>query len=429
MAEEMINNQPMNQAVPPEGDAQVQGVQTDGTTETQEIQQGYSFMQMLTTLPDSIREYLMSPKLDQVRNAIYDELNLEEGDRDIAMFTEFEVFFGDLPIKDYPDALWSRLPWEDSEEQRAKRLATDTLGLIFMPAQAYLGDAVSVLHELGANPQNYPQEQIEVRIITYDKAADNLISSLDLPGLDKNGRRRLKGIIESRLRNVRDDMDTKTYLTKPAKTGGAGLEESQANHVIRFIGDEIVMTKFVDEMPEEAVEQKPAVSTDDIKKRLAGPIEEQKEVASRLERIATESGGNSEYVKEMLNNIMFGAGAESVDGWDVVAVVMMMAKQRMLIPLMSEEERMKEAISTYAEEVGGPSLMKEVESMTAGPAAMNVLLQLLLKQFAGLGPEDSARYGLRIVNMLKKQGETQFADLVAFDMDEAQFVWTNPLGQ
>jgi len=74
--------------------------------------------------------------------------------------------------------------------------------------------------------------------IDWQSAVNKVWQSLDLELFDEVAESRLKSVIMSRLRDVRDVLATKETLTKDRSAGGLGLSEMDANNVIAAIDSE-----------------------------------------------------------------------------------------------------------------------------------------------------------------------------------------------
>lgn len=397
-----------------------------------DIEEGLSFIEALSSLPRPIRNFYTSSSTDERRIKIFDDFSLTQEERDIALFTETQVVFNDLDLADYPNALWSRLPWEDSEEERAKNLIIETVGQIFLPISAYLGDVVGLLTKLGADPKKYAGHEIEIRSVSFKDGIKEIIEAAQIKGLDQNGLRRLENIIESRLRGVRDDLDTRATLTKSKKIGGLELSAEEAGRIIEIVANEMSLTKYVEQTNEREVSEASAESSkftpEQVKQRLLGSAEEQAELAKRVENLNQPSEGQQvEAPKERLYQLVFEPNyGGSTDGWNIVAALFILAKQGGLLEALSKDDRYREGLKMFAEG-RDVSQLKTIKDSPAGRVAVNMFLQVTLRGVAGLSDEDAARYGLRILNLLKKAGQVQYSDLVAFDLDEGKFVWTEPV--
>lgn len=64
-----------------------------------------------------------------------------------------------------------------------------------------------------------------------EQIVDTLVTSLGNLGLDEYLERRFRNVISARLRDVRNDIQTKAILTREQKVGGLGFDEARANQL------------------------------------------------------------------------------------------------------------------------------------------------------------------------------------------------------
>ncbi|MFH1047862.1 MAG: hypothetical protein V1738_06175 [Patescibacteria group bacterium] len=407
----------------------VEGLNTDDSVGSNSISN------RVKKLPWSVRSYLLSEKFSDQFKAVVAKHQLDEEDADMVYVTQLHVMFGELPLEEFPDALWNRLSWEDSEENRARQLVVDLLGLMILPIQAYVGDVVGLIVRLGGKPTDYPQDKVENRTVTYEQAIKEIIEVSGWRSTDSADARRFQSIVESRLRDVRDELETKHMFTKPRKTGGLEMIEAEADRIIGVIEEEKKFTRYVEAGSADVVAGKslPAqtkaesdFSPEEIKAILLGPAAEQKDIAKQVQIISDQSKGNSEVLREILYDYIYPQTMEIVDQAAVVAALMLFVRQGDLVSALLDDQRYQAVIKSYFDQIGA-----EIDSVIiaepAGSSAMNVFLQTVLRGIAQYDESDSARFGLRIINALKKKGEGQYVELVAFDMDQGKFVWTDPI--
>ncbi len=393
-----------------------------------------NLLSKINTLPTALRQYYNSDDMTAARAKAFDKHNLSDEDEAVCFVTELQVAAQEIPIEEFPDELWNRLDWDESKEKEAGQLVADMMGYILLPMSAFVGDVIGVMHEYGMRPESYPNKSIEARVITYDKATEEILEAIDIRGLNKPDEKRLKHIIESRLRDVRDEMETRRMLTKPHKTGGLELTDAEAVRILDHVEQEMRMTKYVEEMPEESEtsvtvgskEREVLYEQQDIKAILVGPADEQKEIAKQMQALIEKTEGNPEMMREVLNGYLYPETLEMPESSEVVAALMLFARQGDIVSSLLDDKRFQGVIKAYFQQAG-KSIDKEILNEPGGPKAMNHFLQIVLRGFAQLSKKDSARYGLRIINALNKKGETQYAELVAFDMDQGKFVWNEPI--
>lgn len=417
---------------------------TDAVPEEGPREARVDFFTMLGTVPAVIRNYLVSPIIAERREAVAGQFKLNDAEKNIVLYTELETFFRDCPLDEFPDRLFTRLPWEESDEERARQLAIEVLGRIMLPAQAYLGDVPGLIDELGGDLKSFPQDLLELRTTTYREGAAEIAEASAPEDASADMRKRLAHIVESRLRQVRDDMDTLEMLTKSKKTGGMELNEGQAKDVLDTIASKTRMTKYVEAIEEEkpvapssatpsVAPAEPAreYTAVEIKKLYSGTQQEQEGIAKRVKRFREVTESDSVKMRDAYYQVIYPPDLRPTDPAYVVAGLIAFAEDREVADLLADDDRYKDIIRKYYTETakGGDAAgeLARFESDSKDPVFVNLFLQLLLRGFAGYEDAESARFGLRIINTLKKVGDTQYAGLVVFDMERGAFKWMTPI--
>lgn len=394
-----------------------------------------TILQRLQEVPITIRKYLLSDELAALHQKIFDEHGLTPDDRDLIYYTELQTFFGDIPLADFPDRAWIRLEWDDAQEEKAAAVIIDVLGYVFLPAQAFLGDVAGLIAEFGGDLKKYPEKQLELRRVTYMEGAREIAESVAIADLPEDMRKRLAHIIESRLRQVRDDGDTKEMLMKAKKTGGMELSEADANGVLSLLASKMRMTKFVEAMdegkaadlPVDAAGQPAAPGKElaaiDIKRIYGGTDEEQEALKKRMERFSQVTENDAAKMRDAFYQVLFPPDLRPTDPLYVVAGLVVMAGGDSFSDAVENDERYRAVLHDYLKDKVGEDELAAYDAAPTEPRYMNMLLQLLLRGIAGYDEAESARFGLRYLNALKKQGYDRYADLVAFDMEKGAFRW------
>jgi hypothetical protein len=439
--------------------------------ETDPVDEAYFkfIMEHFNALPVSIRDYLNSSRVAGELRAIYKEFNLSADDREIAYAIVLKVFFGMVKPADFADTLWTELEWEDSEEDRCRRLVISLIGRVLLPAQSFLGDLTGVLTEFGGKVGDYSTEQIELRVISYDEGAREIANAVDLP-FDEEGRIRLSHIIASRLRDVRDEMETKEMLMRSKKVGGMELDETAAEYILNFIKQKAQLTKYVEyvdksEMvrdalgptqeaslptgdmsvvvtpagqelpavaPAEAVVEPPApsvggLSAADIKAIYSGSEEERADLAKRIAKFREVTASDPDRERDALNEILYPPDLGPVEPLFVVAAVLAMADDGALPSALADDMRIREMINKYLVDRRLQSVAFRFAEKPGDQEFMNIFLQLMLRAFAGLSDAEAARFGLRASRAMKKAGYLEYDGFVAFDADTKAFRWLKPI--
>lgn len=397
-----------------------------------------SVLQRMQELPAAVKTYLLSGDLAAVHKRIFDEYGLSEDDRDVLYYTELQAFFGETSLADFPDKAWGRLSWGDDQEEKAASLVNDILGFAFLPAQAFLGDVSGLISELGGDLKKYPEKQIELRCVAFADGAREIAETSPLSDLDSDMRKRLAHIIESRLRQVRDDSDTKEMLMKAKKTGGMELPEADADAVVSLLASKMRMTKFVEivgeteaapdadgaEAPLAPVKE---LSPIEIKKVYSGTPEEQEALKKRMARFVQVTENDAAKMRDAYYQVLFPPDLRPTDPLYVVAGLVAMAGDDRFSEAVESDERYRNILRDYLQDKGREEDIAAYQEGPIEPRFMNMLLQLLLRGLARYDDRESARFALRYLNALKKQGFDRYADFVAFDMDRGAFRWKDTI--
>jgi hypothetical protein len=441
MAEEPITNQPVSPAADESAQPQAVGSGTPSTVppeptatagEAPAEDQPPTVLELLEMVPPQIKDYLLSSDTTKKRRAIYDNFELGEEDRDTALQAELEVFFGALRVGDFPDALFTYLAWEDSEEERVRLMAADIMGLMMLPTDAYLGDVSNTLRDLGVDPTSYPQERIKLNRKGYATAAKEIVAKADLQNLDQEAVHRLEKIVTTYLRDIRDQAETREALTKSPKIGGVGLAVEDAA-VITTLADEMREdTVLVDEEAASAApaagEEGEPLSAEEIRQRYAGSEAEQEVLSDRFKMLlGNQAALEPEAALDKFHRAIEPPAGSERELWTIVASLMLLAQSGGLISALKTDGKIKTMLIEYMKLRGLQKDLASYEENEADPRYLNMLLQISLRQLAGLDLNDSARFGLRILSILKRQGNDQYAQLAAFDMRDGMFRWIKPM--
>ncbi len=389
---------------------------------------GYTVTEMMATLPETIRQYLFSSDFSDKLLALAKEFNLTKEDQDVMLYNVLEVFFEDVALSDLPDELWTELGWKPEDEGRARDLVIQLLGRVFLPAQAFVGDVVAVLAEFDVDAKNFPQTQIELRQVSYTDAAKSAAASFSgLAAGDPQRLTRLEHIIESRLREARNDTETSEQLQRSSKLGGLELSSEDAAKIIGVIAEEMRLTKFVEayEVKSPAAGEAQRFTPEDVRRIYAGSEEERKQLADLRAKLAKD-GETPEKALDALRVSLQPLDKPLPEPLEVVAGLLFWAEKCEFVDDIGSEDRLGGLIVDYLEEKGRASEVEDFRNRPTAPKYVNILLQSLLRGNASLNEADSARFGLRVANILKRRGLSEYTGLAAFDAASGSFEWQIP---
>ncbi len=380
---------------------------------------------LFAAVPPVVRAYILLQL--PTANELAGVNALPESERDEITALEFDVFYGIGTVDKFADALWSALPWDDKEVSRAKKLAINILGYVFLPTRSYVGDVAKAISALGGNPATFPQEEISERTITYEDAVIDIqrIFDPDLQ-LDLEQRDRLGLLIEAQLRGERTASETADRLMRTQKTGGLELTEAQANALAMLAEGQKLRTAFL-ENPVEAIEESSLAESEvesareytpeEIRAIYAGSTDEQTNIRAAVSLYPTDSEAAA---------TAFAPPTTPIDPWQRLGAVFVLAQRGTLPTIAKKSPVYSETVRNY---FSAQRRQAELATFEADPAAaqfLNIYLQISLKRFAGFSESASARYAVRIVNLLKKSG-LAIPDLAAFDHETGDFRWITPM--
>lgn len=188
-------------------------------------------------LPPAVRAEL---EKEEFLNKV-DALSKQYGVKGILIL--LKVIFGELPEAGLTGYLMSEY---GLNEFLAGEIKAKIASLIKLLPQAPAPAATLKRPASAALPMTFSREDEEeikkLKITTapkppvdYAAAADQIIAASGISGLTEILAKRLSNIIVSRLRDVRDDLETAEILMKDRKVGGLALTETQADALLKLI--------------------------------------------------------------------------------------------------------------------------------------------------------------------------------------------------
>lgn len=414
-------------------------------------------------LPEPVRQYLNSSRVAADLETLYKEFNVTEDERGLVYALVLQVFFGLVTPQDFPDELFEVLNWPETEFDRLRRLVAGLVGRVLLPAQRYLGDLVPLLMEFGGRVEDFPGEQVELRVMTFDEGAKEIANAVSLP-LDGANRLRLQHIIATRLRDVRDEMETKEMLMRSKKVGGLELENDAVEHIFDIAREKAKLTKYVEYVGEQptavtaapavptadqtadqsvivtpagetvepvvrqpAAAQPPAVTPEEIKAIFNGSDEERADLARRIAKFKEVTAADPQRERDAFYEILYPPDFGPVEPHFVVAAVLTMADDGSLVKTLIDDLRCREIINKYLVDQQQQGAAFRFSEKPGDAEFMNIFLQLVLRGFAELPEGDAARFGLRACRAMIRAGYAEYDGLAAFDADTRAFRWLKPI--
>jgi len=396
-----------------------------------------SFAELLSIQPEAVQKYMVSRDLAKRREGIYVRHALSAEDRYMTMRTETEVFFKLLPLEDFADTLWTRLDWPEDQEAKASALIIDILGNVFLPAQDHLGDVMAQIVDLGGDASGFVVAPTSQRTLTYEDGVKEVMRALGGLTFSPEVRKRIAHIVEMRLRDLHDDLETRELFVKPRKTGGTELDGPTAERIVAAIKTLSVMTKYVDVLPvaapTRAASSAPgpraaasatvgsAWTPERVRALYVGTEEERLAIAQMAEKFLKVTEEDPVKMIDAASEVVAPPDGRVVDTELVVGVLAAMAEQGFL-GLLREDPRAVALVEAYRVNAG-----MEGQPETDEVQAMSMFLQVALRGTASLDEAESARFGMRIVNAAKRAGDGHYAGLTYFDAVAGAFRWRDPI--
>ena len=186
-------------------------------------------------LPDKIKSFITSPENMKRRIELMRRFSVSPD----SMAKIFKVINLILSKENAPESLAEELKnISEITPENAKQIVLEFAGYEFLPISDYLGDIEGFIRSLGGNPASYPAERIVIRDITPSDLITEFLHEHPT-NVPARLERRLREILESRVRNVRKDDETVTRLTRAEKIGGVELERADAEKLVAALAAKI----------------------------------------------------------------------------------------------------------------------------------------------------------------------------------------------
>lgn len=386
-----------------------------------------TFEEMIVMIPPAIKDHLLSNETAAIRSEIYKASGLTPEERELALLEEVDVFFGQVPVKEFPDMLYAILGWGEEREADAALLSVRIMGRIMLPAATYLGDVAGAIRDIGFNPDDFPKTSIRYKVLQYDDAVNEIMagSGLAVPGTIMQ---RVSKQLESFVRDVRDPLELKDALTKSAKIGGPGLTAAEAEQVLASADKLSKEASFVETLPLTPASE----SADSSEKPMSGPwtqaaigvlyagsADERHRLEERLSALAAASSADE---FGPLSASVTTSDLEEGDKFGVLASALALASKGRLFQSLADE-RVQKAFEKHLSLAGRAESVALLQADPLSPALFEPFLVFLLRDRASLSDNDAARFAIRIGNALKKAKAAGPVINAAFDAETGEFVW------
>lgn len=105
-----------------------------------------------------------------------------------------------------------------------------------------------------------------------------------------------------------------------------------------------------------------------------------------------------------------------------IAALLLLAETNKLEDLL-RSQGMHDWFVDYLKALNKPELLEGFRIAPTSPKFMRIFLSWILQDRAGLTEAEAARFGARIVSMLRKQGNEKYAQIAYYDEGKGRFTW------
>jgi hypothetical protein len=160
-----------------------------------------------------------------------------------------------------------------------------------------------------------------------------------------------------------------------------------------------------------------------IENKYRGSEEETKKIEEEIANILKITAGNFKKLSDLLFVATNPGIGKAPNKLQTEAILKILAKQGNLEDLL-EEKRFNEMVADYFRKKGRVSDLEGFKIDSKAPQFVGAFLQCILKDKVGMGENESARFGMQIVNLLKQAGkDAKYNRIVYFDETKEEFGW------
>ncbi len=202
------------------------------------------FFSKLQSLPAAVQDYVLDPKISSANTALIKKCDLSAGQEEEYLDLLDQVFFKEIKVGDFIEKI-NKFGLGD---KTTKDFLTEILGNIFLPLEDYLGGGIAdLIKNLGSSPADFGAQRVEIKRVSAETAATEILLESGIKVEDPNIAKRIQEIIELRLREVHDDLETAAALVRGPKIGGADLNEESVKKIIDSIKEKMLKVQIVAE--------------------------------------------------------------------------------------------------------------------------------------------------------------------------------------
>ena len=198
-------------------------------------------------VPPEVVDYLGSEEAVNANLEIMKKYELKDQDMEYIFELLWDVIEKRRAPKAIPVELGTRFKRWD--EKKINSLSLDLLGKKLLPLSNMISGVEEEIKEIGGKPEDYPHKKVVPKAVTVSELTQNAIHDLNIRLPDKFLKSRLENVLNSKIKGVRDDFETKNRMIRGEKIGGLDIAPSQADEIIQYVDSALKTVKIIDEKP------------------------------------------------------------------------------------------------------------------------------------------------------------------------------------
>jgi len=176
--------------------------------------------------------------------------------------------------------------------------------------------------------------------------------------------------------------------------------------------------------PNGRVEVESLTKQEEITKSYLGTSEEQKNLEAEKEEIIKNMGGAPDKLMNELYEAIALQPGKAPKKEKVLATLKILAETDNLDDLLSENKKFSEVLVSCLKEKGRTAEIEGFKVNPGAPQYLGIFLQHILKDILEMSENDSARFGMQLMNLFKEKGkDSKYFGLTYFDSATGEFRW------
>ncbi|MFA5358342.1 MAG: hypothetical protein WC310_00790 [Patescibacteria group bacterium] len=163
-----------------------------------------------------------------------------------------------------------------------------------------------------------------------------------------------------------------------------------------------------------------AIDRDEIIRKYEGDVKENRSIEDRMTQFTKTTGGKQRELANSLNLLLTGAAPDKLD---IIAILYILAKKNAMEDLIKDDDRFYKLVEQDLTRRGGKQQLNDFKMYPTAPQSIRYFLEVLLQHKLRLSEGEAAKWGLHIVNILKKSGNEKYGKIAYFDLEAGDFRW------